>query len=39
MSKGRQIVDYLADILTAIVEVDDFIHGNSRDSLLNSKGG
>lgn len=29
MSKGREIVDYLADILTAIVEVEDFIQSMS----------
>lgn len=31
MSKGREIADYLDDIMTAIDEVDDFIHGMTFD--------
>lgn len=31
MSKGRELNDYLADILTAIIEVDQFIAGMTFD--------
>ncbi|SJZ85487.1 Uncharacterized conserved protein, contains HEPN domain [Trichlorobacter thiogenes] len=31
MSKGRELADYLADILTAIIEVDQFIAGMTID--------
>jgi uncharacterized protein with HEPN domain len=31
MSKGRELADYLADILTAIIEVDQFIAGMTFD--------
>jgi len=37
MSKGREIVDYLADILTAIVEVHDFIQGMSFEEFAADK--
>ncbi len=36
MSKGRELGDYLADILTAITEVEQFIaERNSEDSIRN----
>jgi len=31
MSKGRELADYLTDILTAIIEVDQFIAGMTFD--------
>lgn len=34
MSKGREIADYLDDIMTAIDEVDDFIHGMTFDEFI-----
>lgn len=37
MSKGREIVDYLADILTAIVEVEDFIQSMSFEEFAADK--
>lgn len=33
MSKGRELADYLADILAAIIEVDQFIAGMTFDQL------
>ncbi len=37
MSKGREIVDYLADIITAIDEVEEFTHGMDYDDFANDK--
>lgn len=37
MSKGREIADYLADILTAIEDIEEFIHGISFDDFSADK--
>ncbi|MEW6521064.1 MAG: DUF86 domain-containing protein [Thermodesulfobacteriota bacterium] len=35
--KGREIVDYLEDILNAIIEVDDFLQGMSYEDFAADK--
>lgn len=37
MSKGREIADYLGDILNAIIEVEEFISGMSYDVFVLDK--
>lgn len=37
MSKGREIADYLADIMAAITEVEEFIEGMSFDDFAADK--
>ncbi len=37
MSKGREIADYLGDILNAIVEVEEFTRGMSYDTFIVDK--
>ena len=37
MSKGREIADYLGDILSAIVEVEEFTRGMSYDAFIVDK--
>ena len=37
MFKGREIADYLSDILTAIAEVDDFTRGMSYEEFTTDK--
>jgi uncharacterized protein with HEPN domain len=37
MSKGREIADYLEDILNAIVEVEEFTRGMSFDAFIVDK--
>ena len=37
MSKGREIADYLGDILNAIVEVEEFTRGMSYDAFISGQ--
>jgi len=37
MSKGREIADYLADIITAVDEIEEFTHGMNYDNFKNDK--
>ncbi len=37
MFKGRELADYLADILTAIAEIDDFTDGMNFDEFTTDK--
>ena len=37
MSKGRELADYLADILNAIIEVDEFINGMTFDTFVEDR--
>ncbi len=35
--KGREIADYLADILAAITDIEEFLHGMSREAFAIDK--